>query len=80
VGEIPRYCRDGETALFIAPDAAAAAVAARIDALLAAPDRVERMARAAHDVWQARPLYRDDVLAASRAVLGRPASFDEAEH
>ena len=74
VGEIPRYCRDGETALFMAPDAAATAVAARIDALLEAPDRVERMARAAHDVWQARPLYRDDVLAACRAVPGRDPS------
>jgi glycosyltransferase involved in cell wall biosynthesis len=74
VGEIPRYCRDGETALFMAPYEDAAAVATRLDALLAAPDRVERMARAAHDVWAARPLYRDDVLAASRAVLGRDRS------
>lgn len=69
VGEIPRYCRDGETALFMAPDEDAAAVAARLDALLAAPDRARCMARAAHDVWVARPLYRADVLAACRALM-----------
>jgi glycosyltransferase involved in cell wall biosynthesis len=74
VGEIPCYCRDGQTALFMAPDEDAAAVAARIDALLDTPDRVERMARAAHDVWAVRPLYRDDVLTACRAVLGRDRS------
>jgi len=42
--------------------------------LPAGTGQTELQARAAHDVWAARPLYRDDVLAASRAVLGRDRS------
>ena len=80
VGEIPRYCRDGGNALFVAPQTAPHRVADTIAALLDAPDRAERVAQAAHATWADRPLYRDDVLAASRAVLGRPAFFDEVEH
>ena len=69
VGEIPRYCRDGGNALFLTPDTPPAQVAARVAALLDAPVRAEAMAQAAHETWQARPLYRNDVLAACRALL-----------
>lgn len=71
VGEIPRYCRDGENALFLPAGAAADACAARIAALLDAPDRAEQMARAAHEVWMGQELYRNDVLAACGDILGR---------
>jgi glycosyltransferase involved in cell wall biosynthesis len=70
VGEIPRYASDNETALLIGAQETAAATAGRIAALLDAPARAEHMARAAHATWAARPLYRDDVLAACRALGG----------
>lgn len=70
VGEIPRYASDNETALLIGAEETAAATAARIAALLDAPVRAERMARAAHAAWAARPLYRDDVLGACRSLVG----------
>jgi glycosyltransferase involved in cell wall biosynthesis len=76
VGEIPRYCRDGGNALFVTPDMAPARVAAGVATLLDTPARAEAMARAAHETWETRPLYRDDVLAACRALLGPGGGAD----
>lgn len=66
VGEIARYCHDGETAVFVHEDMAA------VDAVLAVlsdPDRYRRMSRAAAEYWRAKPLYRDDFLAAARDLI-----------
>ncbi|MBK1634206.1 glycosyltransferase family 4 protein [Rhodovulum adriaticum] len=71
VGEIPRYARDDDSALFLPPDEPPATSAARIADLLADPARSEAMARTARAVWQDRALYRDDVLRACRALLDR---------
>lgn len=66
VGEIAHYCRDGENALIVTDDAA---TADRALELLDDPPAYHRLSEAAAAHWQNRPLYRDDVLAACRALL-----------
>jgi len=68
VGEIARYCRDGENAVVVRDNETAIRA---VLALLAAPDHYRAMARKAIEHWQGRPLYKDDLLAAASAVLGR---------
>lgn len=66
VGEIARYCQDGQSAIFVHDDAAA------VDAvlgLLSDPERYRRMSRAAAEYWQEKPLYRDDFLAAASELI-----------
>jgi glycosyltransferase involved in cell wall biosynthesis len=65
-GEIARYARDGQSAVFLSGDARADA--ARIMALIDAPDDAAAMARAARAEWAEAPLYRDAVLAACAAL------------
>ena len=62
VGEIAQYCVDGKNALLVQENATA------VDAvlgLLSDVDRYKRMSKAAAETWQAKPLYRDDFLAAA---------------
>ena len=61
-GEIARYARDGHSAVFLTGDSRADA--ARITALIDAPDDAAAIARAARAEWADAPLYRDEVLAA----------------
>ncbi|WP_183073421.1 glycosyltransferase family 4 protein [Roseinatronobacter ekhonensis] len=70
VGEIGRYAQDGQNALLLG-DGTSQDNAARLAALLADPDQVTRMARAAVDRFAHAGLYREDVLAACREVLDR---------
>ncbi|MCL1629156.1 glycosyltransferase family 4 protein [Roseibaca sp. V10] len=70
VGEIGRYAQNEQNALLLG-DATPQADADRIAALLAEPEQVERMARAAVDRFAQAGLYQEDVLAACRALLGR---------
>lgn len=67
VGEIENYCRDGENAILVADDAVAEA---GIDDLLRRPAKYRDLSSAAVATWLDRPLYRDDVLAACRMVIG----------
>ena len=67
VGEIAHYCRDGETAVFVREDMAAVDA---VLALLANPDRYRQMSLAAAQYWQAKPIYRNDFLAAAREAIG----------
>lgn len=67
VGEIANYCRDGENAVVVTDDAAAAD---RVLALLDDPAAYRLMSQAAAAHWRDQPLYRDDVLAACRRILG----------
>ncbi len=69
VGEIAHYCQDGVNAVFIEDDALAADA---ITALLDHPDKARAMARAAADTWREVPLYREDILRLSRALLDYP--------
>lgn len=67
VGEITRYCAHGKNAVFVLEDAAT--VDAVID-LLDDPVRYKRMSYAAGQYWEAKPLYRDDFLAAAKELVG----------
>jgi glycosyltransferase involved in cell wall biosynthesis len=72
VGEIARYCRDGENAVLVdGPDADARA-AARVLDLLEDPAAYSALRAAGLERWRETQLYRDSVLAAARALLGRP--------
>ncbi len=66
VGEIARYCSDGDNAVVVQDDEAAIRA---VLALLSAPDHYRAMARRAVEYWQGRPLYKDDLLEAASAVL-----------
>ena len=66
VGEISRYCHDGDSAIFVHDDAAAVDA---VLALLSDPDRYRRMSCAAAKYWQAKPLYRDDFLDAAKELI-----------
>jgi glycosyltransferase involved in cell wall biosynthesis len=70
VGEIGRYCRDGENAVLVTADDDA--IVSRIEHLLAHPAEYARLSAAAVAQWQSTPLYRDDFLAACAEILGRP--------
>jgi glycosyltransferase involved in cell wall biosynthesis len=72
VGEIGRYCRDGENAVLVTADDDA--IVSRIEHLLAHPAEYARLSAAAVAQWQSSPLYRDDFLAACAEVLGRPCA------
>lgn len=66
VGEIANYCKDGVNAIFIKDDALAADA---ITALVNNPDKARAMAKAATNTWREAPLYREDFLRLSRALL-----------
>ncbi len=70
VGEIAHYCQDGVNAIFIEDDVRAVDA---ISTLLRDPDRARAMAKAATDTWREAPLYREDFLRLSRALLNCPA-------
>ena len=66
VGEIARYCRDGENAVLVHDDAEA------VRSVLQLLDDAEAYRKLSHNAvqtWQDKPLYRDDVLEACRHVL-----------
>ncbi|MEO9632078.1 MAG: glycosyltransferase family 4 protein [Sulfitobacter sp.] len=69
VGEIPRYCRNGESAVIVHDDNAAMEA---VLALLSEPERYRRMSRAAAKYWQKKPIYRDDFLIAAKDLIARP--------
>lgn len=66
VGEIGRYCRDGENAVLVSDDEAAAQ---RALTLIEDADAFRRMASAAVQTWQEKRLYREDVMDACRQLL-----------
>jgi glycosyltransferase involved in cell wall biosynthesis len=66
VGEIARYCDDGKNAILVKETAA---VVDAVMSLLADPDRYNCMSYAAAKYWQAKPLYRDDLLAAAAELI-----------
>jgi len=66
VGEIARYCYDGQSAVFVHDDSAAIET---VLGLLSDPERYWRMSRAAAEYWQEKALYRDDFLAAARELI-----------
>lgn len=66
VGEIANYCRDGENAILITDTEQAVE---RIEALLSDPDAFAGLRRNAIATWETRPLYRDSVLEACRALV-----------
>ncbi len=62
VGEVARYCRDGENAIVYRDlDQAAADV----DAVLRDPARFESLSRAAIEQWRNAPMYDEDFMAAA---------------
>lgn len=72
VGEIGRYCVDGKNALCLpvaADEAADAAAAGRVLALLDDPARYAALRAAAIATWEGRRLYRDSVMDAARALF-----------
>ena len=73
VGEIARYARDGHSAVFLTGDSHADA--ARIKALIDAPEKAATLARTARAQWANAPLYRDEVLAACAALAPGHPSF-----
>jgi glycosyltransferase involved in cell wall biosynthesis len=66
VGEIARYCRDGENAVLLGSDIQSSVQ--RIVQLLDAPDQYAGLSHSAVRTWSDKPLYRDDVLAACREL------------
>lgn len=66
VGEIAHYCQDELNAIFIEDDARAVDA---ITALLNNPGKARAMAKAATDTWRDAPLYHEDFLRLSRALL-----------
>jgi glycosyltransferase involved in cell wall biosynthesis len=70
VGEVQRYCRDGENAVLV--DVNNLDVAAdRIVALLGDEKAYARMSKAAHDEWQDCTPYAEDICAAALELAGR---------
>jgi glycosyltransferase involved in cell wall biosynthesis len=69
VGEVTRYCRDGENALIVDVNDLDAA-ANKIEKLLGDPETYQRMSQAARSEWQGIRLYADDVCAAAAEVAG----------
>ncbi len=63
VGEIARYCSDGQNAIIVRDDERAVQ---DILEVIANPMAFERLARAAQSHWHGQPLYRDSVLSACR--------------
>ena len=66
VGEIAHYCVDGKNAVWVQEDATAVEA---VLGLLSDADRYKRMSSAAAEYWQAKPLYRDDFLAAATECI-----------
>ncbi len=69
VGEIARYCRDGENAVLIGESDEIAAN--RVLALLDDRPAWDALRARGLQAWSGRPLYRDSVLAAARALLAQ---------
>ncbi|MEO9736444.1 MAG: glycosyltransferase [Sulfitobacter pontiacus] len=67
VGEIARYCRDGENAVIVRNDETTVNT---VLALLEDSDRYKRISSAAAKYWQSKPLYRDDFLIAAKELMG----------
>lgn len=67
VGEIARYCRDGENAVLVGESDET--TAARLLALLDDRAAYDALRDRALEAWRDKPLYRDSVLAAARAAL-----------
>lgn len=67
VGEIGRYCVDGDNAVLVGDSDAAAA--GRVLALIADRDAYDALRGRALEAWRDTPLYRDSVLAAARSVV-----------
>lgn len=68
VGEIAHYAQDGENAVLL-HTTNPASVRDRLAALLADPARLHAMGQAAQARFAHTPLYRDDVVLASRSLL-----------
>ena len=66
VGEISRYCSDGQNAIVVHDDERAVQ---EILEVIASPTAFQRIAMAAQAHWQGRPLYRDSVLSACRQMV-----------
>lgn len=66
VGEIGRYCRDGDNALLFTGTCDAAR---QVLGLLSDPVRYDTIRRAAIATWSAHPLYRDAIAAECRRLL-----------
>jgi glycosyltransferase involved in cell wall biosynthesis len=65
VGEIGSYCLDGENAIVVTEDDAAAQ---RVSNLLGHVHSLARASTNAYRTWSERPLYREDVLSACRRL------------
>ena len=70
VGEMGRYCRDGENAIVV-DVARLDAAAEQIAALLDEPARYSSMSKAARAIWSDCRLYADDVCAAAQELAGQ---------
>ena len=68
VGEIRRYCQDGANAVLVSDDEAAARHAV---ALIADAETFQRMASAAVQTWQAKRLYREDLMGACQELVAK---------
>lgn len=68
VGEIASYCRDGENAVLIQTDSVAVK---RVVDLINDADLYLKYSHSAVATWESRPLYRDDVLAGCRDLVGK---------
>lgn len=66
VGEITRYCRDGENGILIGDDAV---TVERVGRLLADHQQYRMMANRAWSTWQDQSLYREDVIAGCTRLL-----------
>lgn len=62
VGEVARYCRDGENAIIYRDEPQAVAA---VDAVLRDPARFEALSRAAINQWRDAPMYDEDFMAAA---------------
>ncbi len=70
VGEVARYCRDGENAIVYRDQDQAAAA---IDAVLRDPARFEALSRAAIAQWRDAPMYDEDFMAAATSLAAGKA-------
>ena len=66
VGEIPRYCHDGESGIHVSTPEE---TAQKVVALANAPLRWQQMARQASDRWADARLFRDDYCDACDRLL-----------
>ena len=66
VGEISRYCHDGQNAIIVGDLTEAVN---EVLAILSDPDRYKIMSAAAAKHWQTQTLYRDDLLMAAKQLL-----------